>query len=98
MRKSLEFHRLAKREAREAFWWYAKRSQEVAIRFEQSLKNAFDEIELHPQRWPKYRCETRAFQLRKFPYLVVYLERPIDTVIVAIAHTSRRCGYWKKRI
>ena len=33
-----------------------------------------------------------------FPCVVVYQERPDECLIVAVAHTSRRSGYWRERI
>jgi hypothetical protein len=35
--------------------------------------------------------------VKRFPYKIVYRERADDLYIVAIAHTSRRPGYWKDR-
>jgi hypothetical protein len=40
---------------------------------------------------------TRSWLLSRFPYRVIYRVRDEDIYIVAIAHTSRRPGYWKDR-
>ncbi len=34
----------------------------------------------------------------RFPYAVIYVERDADYFVIAVAHTSRRPGYWKDRI
>jgi hypothetical protein len=34
----------------------------------------------------------------RFPYAIIYLEYGDETLVVAIAHTSRRPGYWKNRM
>lgn len=39
----------------------------------------------------------RQFLVEGFPYKIVYRERTDDLYIVAIAHASRRPGYWKQR-
>lgn len=39
----------------------------------------------------------RQFLVDGFPYRLVYREREDDLYIVAVAHTSRRPGYWKQR-
>ena len=31
-----------------------------------------------------------------FPYQVVYILRPTEAVVVAIAHLKRRPGYWQR--
>ncbi len=39
----------------------------------------------------------RRLGLRTFPYHLVYVEDP-RLVIVAVAHMSRRPGYWRQRL
>ena len=34
----------------------------------------------------------------RFPYVIFYAEYPERVHVLAVAHTSRRPGYWKKRI
>ena len=36
--------------------------------------------------------------LHRFPFSVVVLERADETVVIALAHHSRRPGYWNDRI
>lgn len=36
--------------------------------------------------------------LRRFPYAVVVIEHPAETIVIAFAHTARRPGYWRRRI
>ena len=97
MRKPLEFYRMAVREGRRAFLWYARRNMRVALEFRDALKKAYDEIESHPHSWPTYLYGTRVIRPRKYPYLVVYREMPAYIVVIAIAHGHRRPGYWKNR-
>lgn len=48
---------------------------------------------------PRVRAaySARRVLLRHFPYFVVYRERSNDIHVVAIAHTSRKPGYWRRR-
>jgi hypothetical protein len=49
--------------------------------------------------WASGPHHTRRFLLRKFPFLLIYRERAGGNLqIVAVAHTSRKPGYWKERI
>jgi hypothetical protein len=36
--------------------------------------------------------------VRRHPYLVVYAVLPDQLVVLAIAHTSKKPGYWRERI
>jgi hypothetical protein len=39
----------------------------------------------------------RRYLLHKFPFSVVYLERPDFIEVIAVAHHRRKPGYWSKR-
>lgn len=39
----------------------------------------------------------RIHLLRRFPYSVIYIIAPDEIIIVALAHHSRRPGYWGRR-
>jgi plasmid stabilization system protein ParE len=41
--------------------------------------------------------QTRRALVRRFPYQVVYRLTTTEIVIIAVAHTKRRPGYWKSR-
>jgi plasmid stabilization system protein ParE len=95
---NLEFHPRAIVEARAARRWYARRSPAVAGRFVTQLDHAMAQIAAAPQQWPAYLQGTRFYRLHRFPYLVVYRELPASVQIIAVAHTRRRPGYWRRRV
>jgi len=39
----------------------------------------------------------RSYKLRRFPYLLIHRIEDAGLVIVAIAHTARKPGYWRGR-
>jgi hypothetical protein len=39
----------------------------------------------------------RRVPVRRFPFFVIYRERDEDLQIIAVAHQSRRPGYWRSR-
>jgi plasmid stabilization system protein ParE len=41
---------------------------------------------------------SRRLMMRRFPYLLIYSLAPASVTIVAIAHQSRRPGFWQNRI
>jgi plasmid stabilization system protein ParE len=97
--KTVELHEEAAVEYDAAFDWYLARSPDAALRFDSEFDRALVEIAQAPQRWVGGSYNTRRFLLRKFPFLLIYREKTSGEIqIVAIAHTSRRPGYWKERI
>ena len=63
------------------------------------LEKAEADIQGAPQRWPLeevLRCNDGKWL--DSPYIVFYSNDLHEIHIVAIAHTSRRPGYWKTRI
>jgi len=68
-------------------------------RFLNALGRITSEIQSAPQRWPYERGTlAQRRQIKGFPYTIFYLNEPEKIVILAVAHTSRRPGYWKSRI
>lgn len=96
----IEFHHEAGLEFDAAFEWYMERSPDAAVRFDAEVNRALTQILVAPKRWAAGPHSTRRFLLRQFPYILIYRERLSfgDVQILAVAHTSRRPGYWKKRM
>jgi toxin ParE1/3/4 len=95
---SIHFHRLADRELAGAQHWYARLSQQTAQRFADEVEDAVQRIAAAPLQWPVYQGNDRWVQVHHFPYVLYYrLVGPNDVVIMAVAHTARRPGYWRRR-
>jgi toxin ParE1/3/4 len=62
------------------------------------LKEAYDAIAERRLSFPEYLAGTRRALLRRYPYLVVFRELPDCIQVFAIAHGSRRPGYWFRRL
>lgn len=45
-----------------------------------------------------FEDELRARLLSRFPYSLIYRTAEDHAFIVAVAHSSRRKGYWRKRL
>jgi plasmid stabilization system protein ParE len=92
------FHRLAAREFRAARDWYAARSPDVAERFRMAVDRAVDRIEANAGALPVFVRAYRWVRISRFPYVLIFqLHSPGVVMIVAVAHTSRRPGYWRRR-
>ncbi len=77
--------------------WYEQRRPGWGGRLFDAVTRTIERIQLHPEigagrtgRWP-----SRRFRVPGFPYTIVYRIREHDIYVVAVAHTSRRPGYWK---
>jgi toxin ParE1/3/4 len=92
------FHRLAAKEFRAARDWYAKRSVEAAQRFVAATEIAADRIARDFDGLPVVAAGYRQIRVSRFPYTLISRRRNDRLiVIVAVAHTSRRPGYWRRR-
>jgi toxin ParE1/3/4 len=48
----------------------------------------------YPELGVRISHETRRFLLHDYPYSLIYRTLPAAIIIVALAHQSRRPGYW----
>lgn len=93
-----EFHPAAEQEVVEAAEWYEHARDRLGDGFMDAVIEAADRAAAFPERGSSHRAGTRRIVLDRFPYDVVYMVRPQRVVIVAVAHHSRRPGYWRKRL
>jgi plasmid stabilization system protein ParE len=89
---------LAANELAEVLDWYARRDPAVAARFSELYIDKLKEAARSPQHWPLQPDGTRQIHLRPFPYVLIVRERSGCLEVVAIAHASRRPGYWTDRL
>jgi plasmid stabilization system protein ParE len=95
--KSLRLHPEAEQEYLAALDWYRDRSPTAALQFQNAVRHAGQTIQEAPHRWPIYFGNFRKYTLRQFPFSLIYQEMVSEIVVFAIAHGSRRPGYWKDR-
>ncbi len=96
-KRAIEFHPEAASEYYAALAWYRDRSINTARQFEAEFVRAVEQIQDAPERWPKYSSNRHRFLLHQFPFQIVY-QFGKEILILAVAHTRRRPGYWKDRI
>jgi plasmid stabilization system protein ParE len=94
----LRYHPEARAEAFDAFEWYRLRSSNASRRFQQQLELAQGAIQDSPESWAAYLHGTRRYQLKRYPYLVVFRIQSNQIDIIAVAHGRRRPGYWRDRL
>jgi len=82
---------------RDALEWYAERSLQAATAFETSIDIGLKRIVATPDSSPYCDDQHRSYILRTFPFSIVYRVQTDAIVVVAIAHSSRDVGYWRRR-
>jgi toxin ParE1/3/4 len=100
---SIKWHPAAEDEFDADIDWYDDREFGLGDRFEIEVLAAVGESADTPQAWPVWpdwdrEPVVRSKGVSSFPYRVVYFVEGDLLMIVAVAHSKRRPGYWKGRI
>jgi plasmid stabilization system protein ParE len=98
MADEVRLHEDAVAEYEAAFEWYFLGSEFVASRFAEEMNHAIAIISDAPTRWPLANHGTRKFLLQRFPFVIFYRELSTGVQVLAIAHGSRKPGYWRNRV
>lgn len=87
--------------AREEFLAAASHYEEVAQGlgrdFITAVERAVARLAAFPEHGSPYLLGTRRIVLRRFPFSVIYLVEAEVILVVAVAHHSRKPGYWRAR-
>ncbi|HEY0257140.1 MAG TPA: type II toxin-antitoxin system RelE/ParE family toxin [Candidatus Methylacidiphilales bacterium] len=97
--KPVTYHLEARADADATAAFYFQCNPGTATKFLDELAFVIEEIRYGPQRWPfEFGTRIQRLPFRRFPFTVYYRNDLHEVYILAIAHTSRRPGYWKTRI
>jgi hypothetical protein len=93
----------AEAELLSAMLFYEDRHEGLGQDFYDRVSETMMAIGRNPKRYPVYEGKSlsRIFHrapVERFPYIVVYQVRDDETLVVAVAHSSREPGYWEHRI
>lgn len=92
----------ASREAMEAAAWYEHEQVGLGLDFFAAIDAAINTIEeditpLLPMPDAHGQSATKRLILDRFPYDIVTLEMPKEVIVIAVAHHSRKPGFWRER-
>ena len=93
-----EFHPEAELELIESAVYYEKQVPGLGERFEFEIRYATDLLLDQPEIGPLVDPNLRKFILTRFPFTLYYSVTADVLRIEAVAHQSRRSGYWKSRV
>lgn len=78
-------------------WYLHELASDAAADFADEFDDALVMLAAFPELGISGQYETRVLTLRKFPYSLIYRVVPGHIRIIAVAHHSRRPGFWAGR-
>ena len=93
----------AAEEAIAAANWYDMEREGLGTEFANAVEMAIDLIEedilpLSPMPGKSGTKGIKRLILKRFPYDIVVTESTSEVIVIAVAHHSRKPGYWRQRI
>jgi toxin ParE1/3/4 len=77
--------------------YYEAQREGLGVEFSEHVDEVVEKIRLNPELGAPLSSRVRRRALEVFPYGVIYT-LPSDKIrIIAVAHASRRPGYWRSR-
>lgn len=89
---------VAELEFDEAVAWYLARSRSAARHFGREVVIAERLLREHPRIGRCVETDARSLCVNDFPFTLIYAIEKHEIVVVAVAHQSRRPGYWIDRM
>lgn len=96
--KRVVYHRFAGNELIESSLFYERRRRFLGEEFIAAVEETISKLQQNPLHGRIEMGQARSYKVERFPFRVVYQTQPDRIWIVAVAHLSRRPGYWRKRL
>ena len=93
----VSFHPLAIEEMIQAAQFYESRRAGLGNHFLLSIKTGLKKMEETPLIPPADIKGRRKWRIKKFPYSLIYRVEEEKVFILAVAHGSRKPGFWETR-
>ena len=91
-------HPEAEGDLREAAEFYRERAgNSLSQSFLTEFEKAVNTLLRYPELGAPWRGNTRRYIMSRFPYSLIYTVFGEEIRIFAVAHHSRRPGYWRRR-
>ena len=95
--KPIRFYVEAEAELRCAAVFYERQQTGLGKRFLDAAFAAVHRMRLFPAASPPSAEGCRQIRVERFPFGIVFCERPDEIAVVAVVHFKRRPGYWRGR-
>jgi toxin ParE1/3/4 len=96
--KPAKYHPLAQSELIDSALYYENRHTGLGDRFLTAVDNSLKLVREHPGLGAPSDRGARILRVKKFPFGIVYKEYDEHIFVVAIAHFSRKPGFWHRRM
>jgi plasmid stabilization system protein ParE len=101
--RASRYHPAARQELDEAIARDEEERPGRGLRLEEQVTRVLSRLRQLPLSapiWPGLDStyEVRRAKVRRHPYLVVYMVHPDQLIILAVAHTKKKPGYWARRV
>jgi hypothetical protein len=96
--RPVKYHPHARSEVIDSALFYDGRSHGLGERFLQAVESTEVLICQHPLLGQPYEAGTRKCRVKRFPFALIYKESSGGIMVYAVAHFSRRPGYWTERL
>jgi len=96
--KQPTFHPEARAELVAAGDYYFEKSADVADHFYGEMDVLLDEVCERPGLRRVFDPPARRHFGPRFPYALIYVDRPDEVWIVAVMHFKQKPGYWRHRL
>ncbi len=93
----IEYHPLAAEELIEVAQFYESRQGGLGERFLNTVEKTVKNLRTDPLMWKADGSGRRKYRIWKFPYHLIYRIKGSCVYILAVAHMSRKPGYWESR-
>ena len=95
---TVRFLEVAQRELDEAIAYYNSQVPGLGDAYLVESVATIERIRRFPVAWQPLGKQVRRCRLRRFPYGLIYTVDEGNILVVAVAHTHRRPGYWRDRL
>ena len=94
----LEFTTDAREDLFEAVDYYEDKEAGLGIRFRDQIADVLRVVITAPYLWRERPSGYRRVNCPVFPYYIAYVVRDDSLVVVAVAHSMRKPGFWHSRL
>lgn len=95
---TVQFHEEAEAELISAARFYEAQREGLGGEFLMSVSRTYGRLADLPEAGAPFGRRMRRILVPKFPYGLIYRVEAARLFVVAVAHTSRRPGYWRSRV
>ena len=87
----------AKQDVQDSAEYYKNIDPELAKDFLAKNEALMARIEEAPEQFPKVYKTVRRGLVKRFPYMVLFIMKPVENVIIGVFHQSSNPKKWKNR-